>query len=73
MLCELLKLGFEVTQSSVAKYMVKRCEPLSQGWSTFLRNRTPGHRRHGPIVAPTIGFDLHYVLAIIRLERRSLF
>src|SRR6266478_1249680 len=30
---ELLKLGFEVSQSSVAKYMVKRCGPPSQGWS----------------------------------------
>src|SRR6266513_1925661 len=29
---ELLKLGFEVAQSSVAKYMVKRCGPPSQGW-----------------------------------------
>ena len=35
---ELLKLGFEVAQSSVAKYMVRRCRPPSQGWRTFLRN-----------------------------------
>jgi hypothetical protein len=35
---ELLKLGFEVAQSSVAKYMVKRCGPPPQGWCTFLRN-----------------------------------
>src|SRR4029434_737821 len=38
---ELLKLGFEVAQSSVSKYMVKRRGPSSQGWRTFLRN----HRR----------------------------
>src|SRR5213083_2204741 len=38
---ELLKLGFEVAQSSVAKYMVKRCGPPSQGWGTFLRNHAP--------------------------------
>jgi hypothetical protein len=38
---ELLKLGFEVSQSSVAKYMVKRCGPPSQGWRTFLRNHAP--------------------------------
>jgi hypothetical protein len=31
---ELLKLGFEV-----AKYMLRRCGPPSQGWRTFLRNR----------------------------------
>jgi hypothetical protein len=29
---ELLKLGFEVAQSSVAKYMVKRCGPSFPGW-----------------------------------------
>ena len=41
---ELLKLGFEVAQSSVAKYMVKRRGPPSQGWRTFLRN----HARTSP-------------------------
>jgi hypothetical protein len=38
---ELLNLGFEVAQSSVAKYMVKRRGPPSQGWRTFLRNHAP--------------------------------
>ena len=38
---ELLKLGFEVAQSSVAKYMVKLRGPPSQGWRTFLRNHAP--------------------------------
>src|ERR1700751_5526507 len=38
---ELLKLGFEAAQSSVAKYMVKRRGPPSQGWRTFLRNHAP--------------------------------
>jgi hypothetical protein len=38
---ELLKLGFEIAQSSVAKYMVKRRGPPSQGWRTFLRNHAP--------------------------------
>jgi hypothetical protein len=38
---ELLKLGLAVAQSSVAKYMVKRRWPPSQGWCTFLRNHAP--------------------------------
>ena len=38
---ELLKLGFRVAQSTVAKYMVKRRGPPSQGWRTFLRNHAP--------------------------------
>src|SRR6516165_10593002 len=38
---ELLKLGFEVAQSSVAKYMIKRRGQPNQGWRTFLRNHAP--------------------------------
>ena len=55
---ELLKLGFEVAQSSVAKYMVKRCGPPSQGWRTFLRNHAPDIAAMDLFVVPTIGFDL---------------
>jgi len=39
---ELLKLGIEIGQTSVAKYMVKRREPPSQGWKTFLRHHADG-------------------------------
>jgi len=38
---ELLKLGFEVAQPSVAKYMVRRRGPPSQGWRAFLHNHAP--------------------------------
>jgi len=38
---ELLKLGFAVAQSTVAKYIVKRLEPPSQTWRTFLSNHAP--------------------------------
>ena len=69
---ELLKLGFAVAQSSVAKYMVKRSGPPSQGWRTFLCNHAPDIAAMDFFVAPTIGFDLLYVLVIIRLARRNL-
>jgi transposase InsO family protein len=69
---ELLKLGFEVAQSSVAKYMAKRCGPSSQGWLTFLRNHSPNIAAMDLFVVPTIGFDLLYVLVIVRLARRDL-
>src|SRR5437016_9701069 len=69
---ELLKLGFEVAQSSVAKYMVKRCGPPSQGWCTFLRNHAPDIAAMDLFVVPTIGFDLLYALVIVRLARRDL-
>jgi transposase InsO family protein len=69
---ELLKLGFKVAQSSVAKYMVRRCGPPSQGWRTFLRNHAPDIAAMDLFVVPTIGFDLLYVLVIVRLARRDL-
>jgi transposase InsO family protein len=69
---ELLKLGFDVAQSSVAKYMVKRRGPPSQGWRTFLRNHAPDIAAMDLFVVPTIGFDLLYALVIIRLDRRQL-
>jgi transposase InsO family protein len=69
---ELLKLGFEVAQSSVAKYMVKRCGPPSQGWHTFLRNHAPDTAAMDLFVAPTVGFELLYVFIIVRLARRDL-
>ena len=39
---ELLKLGIDIGQTSVAKYMVKRRGPPSQGWKTFLHNHADG-------------------------------
>src|SRR5207253_5340465 len=69
---ELLKLGFEVAQSSVAKYMVKRRGPPSQGWRTFLQNHAPDIAAMDLFVVPTIGFDLLYALVIVRLDRRDL-
>jgi len=69
---QLLKLGFAVAQSSVAKYMVKRCGPPSQGWRTFLRNHAPDIAAIDLFVVPTIGFDLLYALVIVLLDRRQL-
>src|ERR1700746_886212 len=69
---ELLKLGFEVAQSSVAKYMVKRRRPPSPGWRTFLHNHAPDIAAMDLFVVPTIGFDLLYAFLIVRLDRRDL-
>src|SRR6202043_3040667 len=68
---ELLKLGFEVAQSSVAKYMVKLRAPPSQGWRTFLRNHAADIAAMDLFVVPTIGFDLLYAFVIVRLDRRD--
>ena len=69
---ELLKLGIEIAQSTVAKYMVRRRGPPSQGWKTFIRNHAPDIAAIDLFVVRTIGFKLLYGLAIIHLERRRL-
>jgi hypothetical protein len=69
---ELLKLGFEVVQSSVAKYMVKRRRPQSQRGHTFLQNHASDIAAMDLFVVPTIGFDLLYAFVIVRLDRRDL-
>jgi transposase InsO family protein len=69
---ELLKLGIEVAQSTVAKYMA-RCRPGSgQTWRTFLRNHVVGIGAMDFLVVPTINFRLLFVLVILRHERRRL-
>ena len=39
---ELLKLGFDVSQATVSRYMPRRGYPLTQTWRTFLRNQAFG-------------------------------
>src|SRR5712675_1418196 len=69
---ELLRLGFQVAQSSVTKYMAKPRGAPSQGWCTFLRNHAPNIAAMDLFVVPTIGFDLLYAFIIVRLDRRDL-
>src|SRR6266849_5429435 len=61
-----------IRRMSVAKYMVKRRGPPSQGWRTFLHNHAPDIAAMDLFVVPTIGFDLLYALLIVRLDRREL-
>jgi hypothetical protein len=62
---ELLKLGIDVGQTSLAKYIVKRREPPSQGWKTFLRNHADGIAAMDLFVVPTISFRLLYGFLIM--------
>jgi transposase InsO family protein len=69
---ELLKLGFAVAQSIVAKYMARKGDPFGQSWGTFLRNHAPHIAAMDLFVVPTIGFNLVHVLVIVRRARREL-
>jgi transposase InsO family protein len=69
---ELLKLGIDVGQTTVAKYMATRRRPPSQGWKTFLRNHADAIASMDMFVVPTISFRLLYGLLILRHSRREL-
>src|SRR6266436_3185257 len=69
---ELLKLGIEVAQSTVAKYMAKSGRGRSQTWKTFLQNHAAGIAAMDFLVVPTVGFKLLFVLVILRHQRRRL-
>jgi len=69
---ELLKLGIDVGQTSVAKYMVKRRGPPSQGWKTFLYNHADDIAAMDMFVVPTISFRLLYGLLIMGRGRRQI-
>src|SRR6202165_3545070 len=69
---ELLKLGIEIGQTSVAKYMARRRGPPSQGWKTFLNNQADGITAMDLFVVPTISFRLLYGLLIMWHGRRQI-
>ena len=67
---ELLKLGFEVAQSTVARYMCRRFGAPSQGWRTFLSNHADGIVAIDLFILPTVAFQILYCLVILRHGRR---
>ena len=69
---ELLKLGIDVGQTTVAKYMLRHRRPPSQGWKTFLQNHADGIASIDLVIVPTIAFRLLYELVILQHGRRQL-
>jgi hypothetical protein len=69
---ELLMLGFEVAQSTVSKYMVRRRNPPSQTWKTFLRNHAEAISAIDMCVVPTLTFDLLFAFLVLGHGRRQL-
>jgi hypothetical protein len=62
---ELLKLGIDIGQTSVAKYMAKRRRPPSQARKAFLNNHADGIAAMDLFVVPTISFRLLSGLLIV--------
>ena len=69
---ELLKLGIDVGQTSVAKYIARGRRGPSQGWRTFLRNHADGIASMDLFVVPTLSFRPLYGLLVLRHHWRRL-
>ena len=69
---ELLKLGIDVCQATVAKYMGRRRQPPSQTWRTFLRNHLGQIVAADFFVVPTVTYRLLFVLVLLAHDRRRI-
>jgi transposase InsO family protein len=69
---ELLKLGLEISQATVAKYMVRRRGRPSPTWRSFLRNQAAGIAAIDMFVVASASFRLLYVMIILAHDRRKI-
>ena len=69
---ELLKLGLEVSQATVSKYMIRPRKPPSQAWKTFLNNHASDLVSLDFLTVPTATFRVLYVLVILGHDRRQI-
>jgi transposase InsO family protein len=69
---ELLKLGFELAQSTVSKYMISHRGPPSQTWRTFLHNHADAIAAMDLCVVPTVTFECLFAFLIVGHGRRQL-
>ena len=68
---ELLKLGIDIGETTVAKYMVRPRKPTSQTWKTFLKNHMQDLVAADFFVVPSATFRLLFVFLMISHERRQ--
>jgi putative transposase len=69
---ELLKLGIEITEPTVAQYMVRHQKPPSQTWRTFLQNHVHSLVSIDFFTVPTIRFQILYVFLVLAHDRRRI-
>jgi putative transposase len=69
---ELLKLGIEIGETGVSKYMVRGRKPPSQTWRTFLENHVQQLVSIDFFTVPTIRFQVLYVFLVLAHDRRRI-
>jgi transposase InsO family protein len=67
---ELKKLGIEISQATVSKYVVRHRKPPSQTWRTFLENHLGSLVSVDFFVVPTVLFKVLFVFVVLAHERR---
>jgi transposase InsO family protein len=68
----LLKLGFDIGETSVGKYMARKRKPPSQTWKTFLENHVKTMASIDFFTVPTIRFQVLYVFLVLAHDRRRI-
>ena len=69
---ELLKVGIEMGETSVSKYLVRHRKPPSQTWRTFLDNHVKTMVSVDFFTVPTIRFQVLYVFLVLAHDRRRI-
>ncbi|MCX6617391.1 MAG: hypothetical protein NTZ98_14990 [Acidobacteria bacterium] len=69
---ELLKLGIDIGETSVGKYMLRHRKPPSQTWRTFLNNHVKSLVSADFFTVPTIRFQILYVFLVLAHDRRRI-
>ena len=67
---ELQLLGYEVSETTVDKYMVRSRKPPSQTWRTFLGNHLPDTVGVDFFTMPTATFSILYTFIVLCHHRR---
>ena len=69
---ELLKLDYDICESSIAKYMVRRAGPPTQTWKTFIRNHLTEIAAIDFFTVHTATFGTLYIFLVLSLDRRRI-
>jgi putative transposase len=69
---ELKLLGFEIADSTVAKYMIRQKKPPSQTWRSFLKNHVKQIAAIDFFTVPTVRFQILYCFIVLRHHRRRI-
>ena len=69
---ELRMLGIDISQATVAKYMIRHPKPPSQNWRTFLDNHVQDLASIDFFTVPTVSFRILFVFLVLKHDQRRI-